>query len=96
MNAITEACTAVGGQRALALALRISAPTVHQWINGARRVPEDRCPEIELACKGAVTCEQLRPDLSWVRVADSAWPHAEGRPLLDHAARLDPAPAAAA
>lgn len=96
MNAITEACTALGGQRALATALRISAPTVHQWINGARRVPEDRCPEIELACKGAVTCEQLRPDLTWVRLPDPSWPLSAGRPLLDHAARLDSAPAAAA
>ena len=59
-----EACQMVGGQAALARILRVTPPTVNQWINGDRPIPAERCPDIERASGGAVTCEQLRPDLA--------------------------------
>jgi DNA-binding transcriptional regulator YdaS (Cro superfamily) len=48
----------------LAGQIKVSAVTVHQWANGIRQVPAERCPEIERATAGAVTCEELRPDLA--------------------------------
>jgi DNA-binding transcriptional regulator YdaS (Cro superfamily) len=62
----------------------ISPQAVHKW---GESVPEDRCPAIEYATEGAVTCDELRPDVSWVRVKDKDWPHPKGRPLVDHSAK---------
>lgn len=63
--AIKRACSAVGGQAALARLLGVSTPTVNQWVSGKRRVPAERCPAIEKSTSGEVTCEQLRPDVDW-------------------------------
>lgn len=52
-------------QAGLAAALGVSQGMVWQWVHGRRRVPADRCPDIEAATGGAVTCEELRPDVSW-------------------------------
>ena len=71
-----------GRQTSLANAIQAQPQLVWQWAN-VRQVPEDRCAAIERATDGAVTVEELRPDLTWVRVADKAWPHHKGRPLLD-------------
>lgn len=49
----------------LARALGVSAVTVHEWTTGKKRVPAERCVEIERATDGAVTCEELRPDVDW-------------------------------
>ena len=73
------------------LAAKIDAPRVllTQWTVGdaPRAVPVDRCADIERATEGAVTCEEMRPDVRWHRVKDKAWPwHAKGRPLLEVAA----------
>ncbi len=38
---------------------------ISQWKTGVRRVPAERCPAIEQATDGAVTCEELRPDVLW-------------------------------
>ncbi len=38
---------------------------VSQWASGVKAVPAERCPEIERATGGAVTCEELRPDIAW-------------------------------
>lgn len=63
-----------------------SYQTVQQWrISG---VPVEHCPSIEYATSGAVTCESLRDDVAWVRVADKSWPHPKGRPLVDHSVKL--------
>jgi DNA-binding transcriptional regulator YdaS (Cro superfamily) len=77
-----------GAVNQLATAIHVPAALVSQWKTGARPVPEDRCPAIEHATEGAVTCEELRPDVSWVRVPDATWPHPGGRPLVDHAAKV--------
>lgn len=51
-----------------------------------RGVAVSECPAIERATSGSVTVEQLRPDVRWVRVPDTAWPHPDGRPCIDVAA----------
>jgi DNA-binding transcriptional regulator YdaS (Cro superfamily) len=61
---------------------RISVQAVYKW-PGQERVAEKHCPTLERLCQGRWTCEQLRPDLTWVRTPDTDWPHPEGRPLLD-------------
>lgn len=62
---IARAARLLGGQSALAQKLGVTPPTVNQWINGSRQVPAERCPLIEVATDGDVTCEQLRPDVAW-------------------------------
>lgn len=49
----------------LAAALEIPAALLSQWKTGVRKVPAERCPAIEKATAGAVTCEELRPDVDW-------------------------------
>lgn len=72
----------------IASSIGVSPVTVHQWAGvnpkNSKPVPTAHCPAIERATKGAVTCEKLRPDLTWVRIKDKAWPHPQGRPLVDH------------
>lgn len=62
ISPIQRACDAVGGQARLAASLSVTPAAVHQWVRGIRRVPTDRCADIEKATAGAVTCEELRPD----------------------------------
>lgn len=76
-----------GAQTRLAEQIAAQPQLVGQWSSGVRPVPFDRCPDIERASEGAVTCEEMRADLRWERKADKAWPwHPKGRPLLDVAA----------
>lgn len=77
---MSELITSLGGPTAVARMLGIKAPSVLGW-NG--RPPPDRCPALERATAGKVTCEELRPDVRWYRVADPEWPHAAGRPCID-------------
>jgi DNA-binding transcriptional regulator YdaS (Cro superfamily) len=72
----------LGGPTAVARLLGIKAPSVCGWRG---RPPPDRCPELERATAGRVTCEQLRPDMRWTRVPDAQWPHPDGRPCIDPA-----------
>lgn len=53
-----------GSQSCLAIKIGVKSVSIHQWANGVRQVPADRCPDIERATDGAVTCEELRPDLA--------------------------------
>jgi DNA-binding transcriptional regulator YdaS (Cro superfamily) len=91
MDAITHACEVAGSQAALAAAIKVVPATVHQWTTGVRPVPGLRCPEVERHVRGTVTVEQLRPDITWVRVPDPDWPHPDGRPLIDVTARVNEA-----
>lgn len=83
---IAIACSAVGSQAKLARILGIIPAAVFQWVKKTRPIPSDKCQAIELACEAVVSCEQLRPDLIWVRIPDQSWPHPGGRPLLDFVA----------
>lgn len=80
---------AAGGRGALAslsTKLEAHAPDVSRWASGERPVPAERCPDIERATGGQVTCEELSPLKPWHRIPDPTWPHPNGRPVLDFAA----------
>jgi DNA-binding transcriptional regulator YdaS (Cro superfamily) len=71
----------------LARALGVEPPTVNEWVKGGRRVPAERCPEIERLTreiaqqKGddalVVTCEELRPDVQWGVLREAPATHAD-------------------
>lgn len=71
---------------ALARSLDCNADQVRQWRDATdgRRPSPARCVQMEQVSDGLMTCEELRPDLAWLRVADKRWPwHRKGRPVLD-------------
>lgn len=67
----------------MAEALCVQYALVAQWASGVRQVPAEHCPAVERATAGAVTCEEMRPDVRWHRVRDRKWPNPAGRPLID-------------
>ncbi len=81
---IELACAAVGSQAELARMLGVMPAAVFQWVKKTRPIPHDKCAAIERACGGAVSCDDLLPDLNWVRVPDASWPHPDGRPTIDY------------
>ncbi len=84
-SALKKACLSFGGQALMARNLGVSPPTINQWVSGARPIPAERCLEIEKITEGAVTCEELRPDVDWAYL----------RGTLPHSTRQNPtAPAA--
>lgn len=54
-----------GSRTKLAQAISVHQVLISQWALGRRQVPADRCPDIEKATGGKVTCEELRPDVDW-------------------------------
>lgn len=54
-----------GAGAAIARHLGVKQVMVSQWRYGIKQVPAERCPAIERATGGAVTCEELRPDVDW-------------------------------
>lgn len=86
-DALDKAVQLLGGVTAAALRLNVkSYQSIQQWRSTC--VPIERCPIVEREVAGAITCEDLRPDVSWVRVADKSWPHPKGRPLVDHSQKV--------
>ena len=87
IDAINAAIAYLGGPVAAAATLGVGS---YQVVQGWRRngVPDEKCPLLEWAVDGTVTCEQLRPDVPWTRVKDRSWPHAKGRPAADFAREL--------
>lgn len=61
---IDQAAAICGGKAKLARAIGVTPAMVHQMISGLRPVSAERCIDIERATEGAVTCEDLRPDLA--------------------------------
>jgi DNA-binding transcriptional regulator YdaS (Cro superfamily) len=51
---------------ALARITGVSREAARNW----ELIPPRRCPAIEAATAGKVTCEQLRPDLEWHQLPD--------------------------
>lgn len=84
-DALRKAADLLGGQAGLAVAIGFDDRRhVWPWFNTDRPVPEERCPSIERATNGQVSCEELRRDVAWHRVPDKAWPwHRRGRPTID-------------
>ena len=65
LSPIERACSALGSQAALAGVLNVTPGAVNQWVTTHRPIPAERCPDIERATNGAVTREELRPDVDW-------------------------------
>jgi DNA-binding transcriptional regulator YdaS (Cro superfamily) len=61
---------------------------ISQWACGSRPIPAERCPAIEQATDGEVTCEEMSPTEPWRRIPDKTWPNPKGRPVLDFASAM--------
>lgn len=85
-TSLEQACTEIGGQSALAKRLGCTPPMVNQWLRSVRPIPRESAAEIERITGGKVSCEDLLPNVAWVRVPDPDWPHPGGRPCVDVAA----------
>lgn len=70
---IDRAIESCGGMSALARAIGVTAPAVHEWRAGKRPVPIERCVQIERATNGTVRRWALRPT-DWHRI----WPELVG------------------
>lgn len=58
---------------------------IRQWQHGYadRRPNPDNRVALERATGGKVNVEEWGADCKWKRIKDRAWPHPDGRPLLD-------------
>jgi DNA-binding transcriptional regulator YdaS (Cro superfamily) len=56
-----------GAAAQLATDIGVHRVLISQWTadESPRQVPAEHCPAIERATKGAVRCEDLRPDIDW-------------------------------
>jgi hypothetical protein len=66
-----------------AVACGCSVGHIRNVCNRTRTASESLCVAAERASKGMCTCEEMRPDVTWVRIKDKTWPHRRGRPLVD-------------
>lgn len=62
-NALSKAAEIAGSQKNLAVLIGVKHQTLWAWL-ARGNIPAERCPDIERATQGAVTCEELRPDLA--------------------------------
>ena len=60
---ISQQTDRVAARVAVADALGVSEMAVRHWCNGIRRIPGERCIDVEEATNGAVTRYELRPDI---------------------------------
>jgi DNA-binding transcriptional regulator YdaS (Cro superfamily) len=63
---VIRACKLVGSQSLLAAQLKVTPPTVNQWVKGTRPVPAAYCKAIEQVTNGEVTRSDLRPTDFWL------------------------------
>lgn len=63
--------------------LGLNEQYLYQLLTKRSRAPLERCAAIEQAFGGSITCEQMRPDVTWHRIPDPTWPHPAGRPVID-------------
>lgn len=66
-SSIESAIQHVGSAVALSRTLGVTQQAISNWRRTC--VPLDRCASIEHAADGAVTCDDLRPDVAWQRDA---------------------------
>ena len=71
--------------RARELAAHVGWPTsmVSKVKLGRKQVPADKCPAIEEFTGGAVTCEEMRPDVKWHVLRNSARPIGGAEPFAE-------------
>jgi DNA-binding transcriptional regulator YdaS (Cro superfamily) len=63
MSALERAVEICGGQTGLARACGVKQAHVWNWLRRDKRVSAETAIQIEAATKGAVTREELRPDI---------------------------------
>ena len=63
MNALERAVEICGGQTGLARACGVKQGHVWNWLRRDKLLPAERAIQIEAATAGAVTREELRPDI---------------------------------
>lgn len=68
MNPIIKAIEIIGGPSKMAGALGVTPQAVCFWRDGKRQLAAEYCPAIERATNGAVTCEELRPEVDWAYI----------------------------
>lgn len=56
----------------MAEVLGVSQQAVYFWRAGKRGLPAEHCPTIEKLIDGAITCEQMRPDVDWAYLRGTA------------------------
>ncbi len=61
---LDQAISIAGGIDSLARSVGVAPGAVSMW-KSRGRVPAEHCPAIERLTKGAVRCEELRPDIPW-------------------------------
>lgn len=64
MEHVKRAIQIVGNQKLLGIAVGVVPQVVNNWLRRGN-IPAEYCPGIERATKGAVRCEDLRPDVDW-------------------------------
>lgn len=64
--------------KVFACAIGVHPVLISQWARGKRRVPAEHCPSIDRETGGAVSCEELRPDVDWAYLRGST-----ARPIPD-------------
>jgi DNA-binding transcriptional regulator YdaS (Cro superfamily) len=72
MSQIQAAIMHLGNATKLAKALDVTTQAVCFWRDGKREIPADKCPLIERVTDGKVRCEDLRPDVDWQYIRNSA------------------------
>ena len=65
MKPIQIAIQHMGNASRLAEALGVTTQAICFWRDDERKIPADRCIQIEAATNGLVRCEDLRPDVRW-------------------------------
>lgn len=72
MNSIRKAIDLCGGPAKVAALLEVTTQAVCFWRDGKRGLPAEHCPTIERATGGQVSCEDLRPDVDWGYLRNTA------------------------
>jgi len=55
----------MGSATSLSKALGVTPQAICFWRNAERKIPAEKCLQIERATNGLVRCEDLRPDVEW-------------------------------
>jgi DNA-binding transcriptional regulator YdaS (Cro superfamily) len=77
MNYVQKAIDICGSQTELARRCGVMQQHVWKWRNSLNRIPAERAVAIEAATSGAVTVEQLRPDVPWHIIRGKPAPNGE-------------------
>ena len=71
-EAIRSACDIIGSQARVAAMLGVTPGAVNQWCTGRRDVPLSKAIQLEGVTNGAVTVEQLKPEIRFTHVRNGS------------------------